>query len=427
MKKLLAFAVFICSLSFPSVTHAELPVYPTAPYDTPCLFTYSGASLYPNDSTSTEIRSHFKWTCKGPTGNATIDAQDPSLKDYIYTYNGDALWEVSLNSNMSPVVASWNSGFGGEGQASPIAFNMPSSKLAYFRITLRAALRSNTYSNLASNPSTGCCFWSRPLYSPIISAYTNPNNVKTITTVAPTTTTTTVAPVTTVAPTTTTIPQTTVSSTSLKVTYESINAQQIKIFWNSIPDVREYRICMPDLQASNTWCPENTRLTFDPSVTSYIINHPVGTKVHYWLHAWMHPWATKYTYKGDRYHGDVWDSGSPVSYFTNNWIDPNTTTTTTVPPTTVPAPYVAPVAPAPWKYVQPWKYVWEQKTYNVQIRTGALCYSGKISTATGSGACSWNGGVKNWIYFNKTSTSNVKYKCWLNKNTNTYNKNCIAV
>jgi hypothetical protein len=416
MKKLLAFAVFISSLSFPSIVRAELPVYPTAPFDAPCSFTYSGSSPYPNDSTSTEIRSYFKWTCKGPTGNATIDAQDPSLKDYIYTYNGEALWEVSLNSNMSPVVASWSSAFGVDGQASPVAFNMPSFKLAYFRITLRAALRSSTYSNLASNPSTGCCFWSRPLYSPIVSLYTNPNNVVTTTTSSTTTT------ITTVAPTTTTIPQTTVSSTSLKVTYESINAQQIKIFWNSIPDVKEYRICMPDLQASNTWCPGNTWLTFDPSVTSYIVNHPVGTKVHYWLHAWMHPWATKYTNKANRYHGDVWDTGSLVSYFTNNWIDPNTTTTTTIPQTTTTA---APLKYVP--YVKQWKYVWRQNTYTKQIRTGALCYSGRRSTSTGSGACSWNGGVKYWIYYSTKFTTKVKYKCWLNQKTNRYNKNCITV
>ena len=77
--------------------------------------------------------------------------------------------------------------------------------------------------------------------------------------------------------------------------------------------------------------------------------------------------------------------------------------------------------------VSPWKYVWMNKTHTKQIRTGALCYSGKRSTATSSGACSWNGGVKNWIYHSTKSTSKVKYRCWLNKNTNTYNKNCIAV
>jgi hypothetical protein len=90
-------------------------------------------------------------------------------------------------------------------------------------------------------------------------------------------------------------------------------------------------------------------------------------------------------------------------------------------------PGVSAAIPAKVPYVVPWKYVWMNKTSTKQIRTGALCYSGKTSTATGSGACSHNGGVKNWIYFNKTSTSKVKYKCWLNQNTNTYNKNCIAV
>lgn len=31
-------------------------------------------------------------------------------------------------------------------------------------------------------------------------------------------------------------------------------------------------------------------------------------------------------------------------------------------------------------------------------RFGAICASGKRSTATGQGACSWNGGVSQWIY-----------------------------
>lgn len=31
-------------------------------------------------------------------------------------------------------------------------------------------------------------------------------------------------------------------------------------------------------------------------------------------------------------------------------------------------------------------------------RTGAMCRNGDRSTATGSGACSWNGGVRHWIY-----------------------------
>ena len=97
----------------------------------------------------------------------------------------------------------------------------------------------------------------------------------------------------------------------------------------------------------------------------------------------------------------------------------------TLPKTVTPG--VSAAVPAKAPYVAPWKYVYKQKTSTKQIETGALCYSGKISTATGSGACSHNGGVKKLIYHSTKSTSKVKYKCWLNKNTNTYNKNCIAV
>ena len=97
----------------------------------------------------------------------------------------------------------------------------------------------------------------------------------------------------------------------------------------------------------------------------------------------------------------------------------------TLPKTITPG--VSAAIPAKVPYVAPWKYVWINKTHTKQEKTGALCYSGKISTATSTGACSHNGGVKNWIYYYTKSTSKVKHKCWLNKNTNTYNKNCIAV
>jgi hypothetical protein len=32
------------------------------------------------------------------------------------------------------------------------------------------------------------------------------------------------------------------------------------------------------------------------------------------------------------------------------------------------------------------------------VRVGAICNDGTTSTATGSGACSHHGGVKEWIY-----------------------------
>lgn len=32
------------------------------------------------------------------------------------------------------------------------------------------------------------------------------------------------------------------------------------------------------------------------------------------------------------------------------------------------------------------------------VRIGAVCNDGTTSTATGSGACSWHGGVRYWLY-----------------------------
>jgi uncharacterized protein YabE (DUF348 family) len=36
--------------------------------------------------------------------------------------------------------------------------------------------------------------------------------------------------------------------------------------------------------------------------------------------------------------------------------------------------------------------------YKPQYRTGAVCNDGWVSSATGSGACSWHGGVSYWLY-----------------------------
>ena len=199
------------------------------------------------------------------------------------------------------------------------------------------------------------------------------------------------------------------------LTYESLDKTTIRLFIQNSNSNREHRICPSILNKQNldgSWsCHEALKLYSGQGLT-YDYKLSYGNTDGFNVNSY--DISTK-----------QWSGWSGWHRFTNT--NPNEPIVVLPTPTTVPAPYVAPVAPAPWKYVQPWKYVWKEKTYNAQIRTGALCYSGKISTATGSGACSWNGGVKNWIYYNKTSTSNVKYQCWLNKNTNTYNKNCIAV
>jgi hypothetical protein len=64
---------------------------------------------------------------------------------------------------------------------------------------------------------------------------------------------------------------------------------------------------------------------------------------------------------------------------------------------------------------------------NSNIRTGAICRSGKISTATQNGACSSNGGVAKWLTLpSQKITVNKKFSCLININTNKheYPKNC---
>lgn len=122
--------------------------------------------------------------------------------------------------------------------------------------------------------------------------------------------------------------------TSFKVTYKSINAEQIQISWEPIPDVREYRICV----ANNCKGSDETKvwITIDPSKTTYIHNLSVGKTEEFWVHALMHPWATKWTYTDTRPNslGLKWDNGPGGFKYTNNWINPFTivTTTTTINP-----------------------------------------------------------------------------------------------
>jgi hypothetical protein len=113
---------------------------------------------------------------------------------------------------------------------------------------------------------------------------------------------------------------------------------------------------------------------------------------------------------------------------TNNYNILITTTTIPQTTTTVSVPYVAPVAP--WKYVQPWKYITKKvlQTVYSNVRTGAICRSGKISTATRNGACSGHGGVIKWLTLPpKKVYVNKKYKCYLNIKTNQYTRNCLTV
>jgi hypothetical protein len=72
----------------------------------------------------------------------------------------------------------------------------------------------------------------------------------------------------------------------------------------------------------------------------------------------------------------------------------------TLKPEKKPVPISSPKSNTTYSYLIPQEIL-------TNIRTGAICWSGKVSSSTGRGTCSWNGGVKNWLYL----TKKVNYKC----------------
>jgi hypothetical protein len=46
-----------------------------------------------------------------------------------------------------------------------------------------------------------------------------------------------------------------------------------------------------------------------------------------------------------------------------------------------------------------------------EYRIGAICSDGWESSATGRGACSWHGGVKEWLYETETYYSRSLEEC----------------
>jgi hypothetical protein len=90
-----------------------------------------------------------------------------------------------------------------------------------------------------------------------------------------------------------------------------------------------------------------------------------------------------------------------------------------------------PVVQAPAIPLKPkWKYVYKKvlQTVYSNVRTGAICRDGSLSTATHNGACSGHGGVKKLIYLPpKKVYVNKKHKCYFNTKTNQYTSNCVVV
>ncbi len=131
------------------------------------------------------------------------------------------------------------------------------------------------------------------------------------------------SPKTTTKPTTTTqvaITTSTSSTTStnpftkkklLSATYEVLDASRIKISWNFIASVREYRICVGGLCSG----PNPQWLTIGPTENSKILDLPLGQSQSYWVHALLLNDAKEYDSIDTRpcCIGTKWADGVTVS------------------------------------------------------------------------------------------------------------------
>jgi len=73
-----------------------------------------------------------------------------------------------------------------------------------------------------------------------------------------------------------------------------------------------------------------------------------------------------------------------------------------------------------------WTYVTKRvlQTIPSNIKTGAVCKNGSSANTVHPLTCLKQGGLKKWIYLPKKIYVNKKHICYLNKSTNKYTKNC---
>ena len=74
--------------------------------------------------------------------------------------------------------------------------------------------------------------------------------------------------------------------------YEVVDTERIRISWNHIQDVREYRICI-DNQCTGTDS-QKVWITLPSSENSIIVNLPRGQTRQYFVHAWLYPSAVQF-------------------------------------------------------------------------------------------------------------------------------------
>ena len=98
--------------------------------------------------------------------------------------------------------------------------------------------------------------------------------------------------------------------------------------------------------------------------------------------------------------------------------------TATLPKVQSPAVQAPAIPPKPQ-----WAYVTKRilQTISSNIKTGAICKNGSPANTTHPLTCLKQGGVKKWIYSPKKIYVNKRHICYLNKSTNKYTRNCKLV
>lgn len=438
MKKILAFAVFVCALSFPSVAHAACSTYSyIGIYD-------SGGWVNFNDNTRAqqlissgqasnilsidENGNGFLFTtdtyfaCTKPV--LTVQSSGsrglfiPGRYNHLGTQSITNKWldlANKLNSWMdsNPVVAPTTT-------TTSTTTTIPAVTITTTTTTIPSTTTTSTTTTIPSTTTTV-----RPTTTTSTTTAVPPTTVLlTTTTVRPTTTTSTT---TTIPPATTTITNPPIASYSKPLSSPSMapysimaqfpvpsNLSLLQLSMQPGCCYSERIVCIDDKNKEHSWdsvnYPDNSKRYYD-IVGIYDIYTTFSIKCLNSNSAGNSSWSPWYTYYGK----------------TRPPVQPPVVQFPVISAPTATLPNVqAPIVPAKPQ----WKYVTKKvlQTIYSDVRTGAICRSGKTSTATRNGACSHHGGVAKWLTLPpKKVYVNKKYKCYLNQTTNQYTRNCVAV
>ena len=398
MKKILAFAVFICSLSFPSLSYA----LETVPLNG-CIKSVSEQQIY-------HTVTWFYSEGTGPPNNPAYQSMSLSLWQSM-------THEQKINSG--PLYM-WPSPTGGCNQlysyppavtttTTTTTTTIPITTVANSRITYCQAQHIGdvnsvpqfNYANWQQNSELLSTYTSTALVYPNIVRYPVPvGGCSSLNTISTTTTTTFPS-----------ISTTTILSFPL---FEYLYINNTNVFTKFVcdpwPTLKVIHYVLKDnfseLLVPNkyTSCKELS-FVYNKNVSNCWQVAPVNANG-------IGQWSNQVCYQ------------APLTSTTIPFVQQQTPVIQ-VPTATLPRVQTPAIPPKPkWKYV--YKKVFQ--TVYSNVRTGAICRSGKISSATGRGACSWNRGVAKWLTLPpKKVYVNKKYKCYLNTKTNKYTRNCKLV